>query len=166
MSWRILNAWKGQHPVIQTALDDLESFLWVLIWCIVHISKDIKGATIANEGIESMLRGWSGELLSKTSAIEREWKDTVFGDVIQQWLHTFRKADLFNAEITKAMSAMRLGSQEWHDTCNELELYCNSIYKVVFESGFRNLEGVKEYSSWVNVVAANERSRHDRKRRQ
>ena len=41
MSTCILCALQGQSAIIHTALDDLESFFWVLIWGIVHASKDI-----------------------------------------------------------------------------------------------------------------------------
>ena len=51
VSMRILSAWSMKEKIIYTALDDLESFLWLLIWCIVHATKDIEGAKAANKGI-------------------------------------------------------------------------------------------------------------------
>ena len=53
------------------------------------------------------------------------------------------------------MSTMHLGSQERDDACNELESYCKDVYKAVLESGFRYLEGVREFSDWDKAVAAN-----------
>jgi len=137
MSIRLLNAWQGRKTITHTALDDLESFLWVLIWGIVHASKDIEGAKIANEGIQAMLIAWSGDViynLSKLTTAESSWTDAV-----------------------EDMSTVDLGSQEWDDACNELESYCKDIYKEVLESGFRYLEGVRGYSDWDKVVAANVR---------
>jgi hypothetical protein len=47
---RLLISCQLRETIIHTALDDLESFLWVLIWGIVHASKDIEGAN-NNRGI-------------------------------------------------------------------------------------------------------------------
>jgi hypothetical protein len=155
---RLLRAWQVWKTTIHTALDDLESFLWVLIWGIVHASKDIEGAMTANEGIELMLGAWSGDVTStmdKHSTAMYSWKDAVFGDLIREWLDTFQKADEKNKRLAEDMSIMHLGSQEWDDACNELESYCKGIYKEVLESGFRYLEGVREYSDWDKVAAAN-----------
>jgi hypothetical protein len=158
MSTRLLDAWQLRGTTIHTAIDDLESFLWILIWGIVHASKDIAGAKRANEGIQLMLDAWSGDEKSnrsKLSTAENDWQDAVFGDLIQEWLETFRKARRENKRITGEMSTMRLGSQEWDNACNELESYCKDTYTKVLESGFRHLEGVRDYSDWDRVVAAN-----------
>jgi hypothetical protein len=160
VSMRLLNAWQEGEAVIHTALDDLESFLWLLIWGIVYASKDIEGATTANRGIPRMLAAWSGDMTSNTSKLfiaDEVWKDAVFGDLIREWLDTFRRVRRENKRLTEQMSTMHVGSQKWHDICNELESYCNDIYKDVLESGFRHLEGVREYFDWDKVVAANVR---------
>ena len=41
MSLRLLAAWARDLPIVHTAVDDLESFLWVLVWALVHIFKKI-----------------------------------------------------------------------------------------------------------------------------
>jgi hypothetical protein len=166
MSMRLLTARQLRETIIHTALDDLESFVWILIWGIVYASKDIEGAKGANRGIELMLDAWSGDVISnrtKLATAENSWKDAVFGDLIREWLNTFREARQENERFTEDMSTMRLGSQEWDNACNELESYCKDIYKNLLESGFRHLEGVREYSDWDKVVAANLR-RSKRKR--
>ena len=156
---RLLIAWQGQGTIIHTALDDLESFLWLLIWGIVYASKDIEGAKTANPGIQRMLVAWLGDVtynLSKLPAAD-SWTDAVFGDLIREWLNTFRQARQVSKRVTKDMSTKHLGSQEWDDACSELESYCKEFYEKVLESGFRYLEGVREYSDWDKVVAANVR---------
>jgi hypothetical protein len=105
-----------------------------------------------------MLNAWSGDVMYnmiKFSAIDLSWTDAVFGDLIEEWFNTSRKANKENTRITEDLSFMHLGSQEWNDACDDLESYCKDIYKEVLESGFRYLEGVKEYSDWDAVVAAN-----------
>jgi hypothetical protein len=160
MSMRLLDAWQGRDRIIHTALDDLESFLWLLIWGIVYASKDIEGAKTANRGIQLMLDAWSGDVKSNRSKLptaERTWKDAVFGDLIREWLDIFRRAREENEPLIEDMSTMDLGSQDWNGACNLLESYCKDTYKEVLESGFRCLQGVRDYSNWDKVVAANAR---------
>ncbi|KAF8491034.1 hypothetical protein F5888DRAFT_1738123, partial [Russula emetica] len=160
MSMRLLGTWQGDDATIHTALDDLESFLWVLIWGIVYASKDIQGAKTANRGIQAMLIAWSGDVahnLSKSIVAEDSWTDAVFGDLIQEWLDTFRQARKESRRFNGAMSTMHMGSRDWDDACNAFESYCKDIYREVLESGFRYLEDVKGYSDWDRVVAANVR---------
>ena len=160
MSMRILGALQAKEATIHTALDDLESFLWLLIWGIVYASKDIEGAKAANRGIQFMLDAWSGDAKSNRSklpTVEDSWTDAVFGDLIQEWLDIFRKARKVNKEITEEMSSISLGSREWVDVCDKFESYCKGIYEDVLESGFRCLGGVREYPDWDRVVAANSR---------
>ena len=164
---RLLFALQRGNTTIQTALDDLESFLWLLIWGIVHAVKDIDGAKAANQGIPAMLDAWSGGVdtnSNKLSIAQRRWRDAVFGDLIQKWLGLFEPADRDNEQIAKVMSTTTVGSQEWNDACNGLEIYCKKIYNEVLESGFRHLQEVKRYSKWDEVVAANSQ-RPNKKRR-
>src|SRR6266849_9391227 len=107
LSMRLLTLWQLQATTIHTALDDLESFLWVLIWGIVNASKDIEGAMTANKGIELMLDAWSGDMaknMDKYSIAEYNWKDAVFGDLIQEWLKTFQKTNKETRQLIKHMS--------------------------------------------------------------
>ncbi|KAH9159621.1 hypothetical protein EDB89DRAFT_1864685, partial [Lactarius sanguifluus] len=46
MSMRLLEAWDYGEPALHAAVDNLESFLWVLIWSIVYIFK--KFVTMTN----------------------------------------------------------------------------------------------------------------------
>ena len=160
MSMRLLAACQGGQAVVHTALDDLESFLWLLIWGIVYASKDIEGAKAANRGIQLMLDAWSGDAKSNRSKLptaQASWKDAVFGDLIREWLGIFLRTHEENEQFTEEMSTRRLDGEGWEEICDELESYCKDIYKEVLESGFRHLDGVREYSDWDKVVAANAR---------
>jgi hypothetical protein len=109
MPLRLLGDLEGRKTTIHTALDDLESFLWLLIWSIVHASKDIEGEKAANPGIESTLTAWSGDVphnRSKLSTAEHIWSDAVFGDLIREWLDTFQQARQENKRVTEDMSMM------------------------------------------------------------
>ena len=150
-----------KQAIIHTALDDLESFFWVLIWGIIYASKNIKGAKANKSGIKLMLKAWKVHNGSRLAIANEFWTDSylnpVFGDLIQEWMKTFHQARHRNNNVTEKMSTIHfncLGSQKWDDACNELELYCEDTYKEVLESGFKHLEGVKKYSNWNKVVTA------------
>ena len=167
MSMRILAVCHERKKTIHTALDDLESFFWLLIWGIVNASRDINGAKAANQGIQLMLEAWSGGVktnITKETVVENNWNDAVFGDLIEEWLNLFRQVRVENKQVVSDLSLMDPGGEEWNRACNWLESYCKDIYKEVLESGFRYLEGIRGYSDWEAVVAANS-SRHARKRR-
>ena len=157
LSMRILLAWDKKKKITHTALDDLESFLWLLIWCIVHASKDIEGAKDANAGIQDMLNAWSGNLMSNKSKLitaQKVWKDAVFGDLIQEWLGIFDRATKEAEQIVDLLPSIPLGSPAWNQACDWLESSCVRIYEDVFKSGFSNLERVRNYPDWEAVVAA------------
>jgi hypothetical protein len=161
MSMRLLNACQGKRTTIHTALDDLESFLWLLIWGIVYASKDIDGAKTANEGIELMLIAWSGDAksnLNKLAAAERSWEDVVFGGLIKEWLGIFTRASDDTWKFMKHLPTIPLDDQlgsEWRRACDWLESYCMKTYEAVLKSGFKHLEEVRRYSNWEEVVVAN-----------
>ena len=136
MSLRLLEALLARKTIIHTALDDLESFLWVLIWGIVHASKDIEGAKTANPGIKRILSAWSGDLtcnISKQSAAENGWYDVVFGGLIRNWLGIFRKANDDEAnDLMDYLPRIPLDNQkgsEWSRVCDLLESRFMKVYK-------------------------------------
>src|SRR5258708_520290 len=162
MSMNILGALQKRRSIFHTALDDLESFLWVLIWCIVHLSKDIEGGKDNNPGIDLMLDAWSGDAKSNTaklSAAERSWVDAVFGGLIKNWLDIFTGALKETRKSTKYLSTHEVNNElesGWTRACDQLESCCKRTYEEILRSGFEHLEGVQRYSDWAAVVAANE----------
>ena len=167
MSMRLLFAVQANEATIQTPIDDIESFLWLLIWGIVQASKDIEGAKDNNPGISRMLAAWSGDVtnnLTKPTCAETIWKDAVFGDLIQEWQDTLRVAQRENGKIAENMLEMVGNNPGWNNACNELEDYCKKIYKDILESGFRYLQGIGRYSNWNDVVTANIQRPNKRRR--
>jgi hypothetical protein len=161
MSMTVLGALQKRRSIFHTALDDLESFLWLLIWCIVHVSKDIQGARANNPGIDLMLDAWSGDAMdnrSKLSAAEG-WKDAVFGSLIEEWLNTLRRMRGETSRLTEFLSTHEVNNDEgsrWTRACDRLESFCKKTYEEILQSGFKHFKGVQRYSDWEAVVAANE----------
>ena len=162
MSIRLVRAWQvqadqGGYPIIQTAVDDLESFLWILIWVIVEILKGNETAMGHNPAIRLMMRAWSGDLVANMSkgTASALWSDAVFGELIEDWLNIFSRASKKNDSYTRAASATTIGSPEQDEVSEKLQSYSEEIYEKVLKSGFQHLEHVKRYSSWEEVVDAN-----------
>ena len=160
MSVRLLGAWINQWPIIQTAVDDLESFLWLLIWVIVHILKDNTKATTHNIGIKVMLRTYSesASILSqrvKEMDVESYWADIVFQGIIQKWISIFRLARIDIQKLSQDLIETPLDSPQRGFVCSRLELYCMRIYNDVLNSGFEHLKDIRKYSTWDEVVDAN-----------
>jgi hypothetical protein len=40
MSLRLVDIWRSNRPYHHTAIDDLESFLWLTIWCIYCVIEE------------------------------------------------------------------------------------------------------------------------------
>ena len=158
MSVRLLGAWINQWPIIQTAVDDLESFLWLLIWAIVHILKDKERATTHNIGIEIMLQTYSASIVSQRSKeinVECYWTDIVFRGLIQKWINIFRLARIDIQKLSQDLIETPLDSPQRGFVCSRLELYCMKIYNDILNSGFEHLEDIRKYSTWDEVVDAN-----------
>ena len=158
MSVRLLGAWINQWPIIQTAVDDLESFLWLLIWAIVHILKDKERATTHNIGIEIMLQTYSASIVSQRSKeinVECYWTDIVSRGLIQKWINIFRLARIDIQKLSQDLIETPLDSPQRGFVCSRLELYCMRIYNDVLNSGFEHLENIRKYSTWDEVVDAN-----------
>ena len=155
---RVLNASKGQRPFIHTALDDLESFLWVLIWGIVYASNDIQGARDHNLGIKLMLEAWEGDNRLKYNTAKFNWKDAVFKGLIMEWLNILSRAHDDNQQLIEELPTTPLDNQQgskWSKECDRLEAYCTKAYEDILKSGFNHLKKVERYSTWEEVVIAN-----------
>ncbi|KAH9174879.1 hypothetical protein EDB89DRAFT_2227701 [Lactarius sanguifluus] len=63
---------------VQQAIDDLESFLWVLVWSLVHVFKELAKITNRESMVHRIAHALSSrnfpEILRK-EALTREWKD-------------------------------------------------------------------------------------------
>jgi hypothetical protein len=56
MSMRLVDIWRSSHPYNHMAIDDLESFLWLTIWCIYSIIEEKSKLEILEAGALRLLR--------------------------------------------------------------------------------------------------------------
>ncbi len=91
MSIRLLHAWSCDQAVLHTAIDDLESFLWVLVWTLVHIFKEFTTFDNAKGTINTLTQTYSSYDFSKNQnkalVVKFGWgRAEVFGGLIHEWL--------------------------------------------------------------------------------
>jgi hypothetical protein len=86
---RLLHALESEEQALHTAVDDLESFVWVLVWSLVYIFKKVANIlTKKKSKIDQLGRALSSCLvpliLSREYIAKEEWKDKIFKDLIQE----------------------------------------------------------------------------------
>jgi hypothetical protein len=111
MFMHILGIWLNYRSIFHTTLDNLESFLWLLIWCIVHLIKDIKGVRDKNPGIDQMLYIWLGDVMANRFKyqIVKEWEEAIFGGLLREWLK------IFNWVLKETRILIKFLSTAWVD---------------------------------------------------
>jgi hypothetical protein len=57
-TFSFLLSWMLSSPTMHTAIDDLEYFLWILIWALTELVENVPGTTNNNPGILPMKRAF------------------------------------------------------------------------------------------------------------
>ncbi|KAI9431181.1 hypothetical protein H4582DRAFT_1822883, partial [Lactarius indigo] len=158
VSIRLLSDWRLNKPVLHTAIDDLESFLWVLVWSLVHIFKKFAMITDEDSVIYDLGHSFSSHdiahiLLKKSSA--ENWKEKVFKDLIQDWLRISERSQAGIRKLQKSVTeaiddgdASNVKTRVFH----ELDKRCGRVYKKFIQSGYKHLKTIREFSNWEDVV--------------
>ena len=156
MSIDLLWAWHDDQPIVHTAVDDLESFVWVLSWVLVHILKKYGCKELFIRYMEQVLS--SENLLQnivKESIVDSQWPDEAFGNLLREWLGTLRSARRNIKKLRLDFSVSPPESISRGIACDGLELYCSRIYEKVLKSGFNHREEISSwYSRWEDVIRA------------
>ncbi|KAI9447959.1 hypothetical protein H4582DRAFT_44012 [Lactarius indigo] len=156
MSLRLVQAWSRNQPALHTAVDDLESFLWVLVWSLVHIFK--KSATITNESavINDLAGAFSSyrhrDVLSKYLTIRNEWPDEVFGGLIREWLMICDDSRVFLRNLERTLSESINNTDSQRKAWDELEKHCGEVYIEFIRAGYRHFKHIRTYRDWKQVV--------------
>jgi hypothetical protein len=145
---------------MQTAVDDLESFLWLLVWALFQIFQHPGNAANSIPGVPLLETAFSGT--SMEAALGKHLvtshgmgRDAVFGGLIREWLSIFDSARDAVVMHVEAVSSMPVGSSDSEEACNGLASFCEGVYEAVLESGYRHFEKIRMYSNWIDVVEAN-----------
>ncbi|KAH8992117.1 hypothetical protein EDB92DRAFT_1859853 [Lactarius akahatsu] len=158
MSTRLLQEWRLNKPVLHTAIDDLESFLWVLIWSLVRIFQ-----TFANITKDSIIYDLGHSLSSRDfndiqhrNVSAKDWTDKVFNDLIQEWLHISETSRTDVRKLQKTLTGLLVNDSDTSDAqkriFDELDERCGKAYKEFIQSGDRHLRTIRTFSNWEHVV--------------
>ena len=158
MSTRQLDAWDAGQPIVHTAIDDLESFLWVLVWVLVHILKEV--GTTSNSTIDQLAKRLSSyyipDIMMRESTIKQRWKDVIFGGLVREWLAISQEA----SSVLEEHIGTDFGSGDGEDLQQRfdwLEEHCRVVYTKFIQTGHKHLENIRRYADWNAVVEANPR---------
>ncbi|KAH9163310.1 hypothetical protein EDB89DRAFT_2021130 [Lactarius sanguifluus] len=147
---------------LHTAADDLESFMWVLVWSLVHIFKRIATITIESATINRLASAFSSYdttvALSKGFAL-RLWRGEVFGDLIEEWRMIIDDSHKFLMQVEETLSVSEsndMDSQKSHSRVwDGLEKYCGEVYIEFIRAGYAHLENIRGYRDWKAVIDKN-----------
>ena len=157
MSARLLSSWDQDRPIVHTAVDDLESFLWVLVWALVHILKEF--GTTKNATVDLLVERLSSysipQIMMRESTMQRHWEDVVFGGLVREWLVISQKASFDIEQHVRTIFGSGQDVDRRQGTFGQLEEYCTSIYMEFIHTGLKHLESIRRYSDWKAVAEAN-----------
>ncbi|KAH8999062.1 hypothetical protein EDB92DRAFT_2111150 [Lactarius akahatsu] len=162
MSIRLLDEWYLDNPVLHTAIDDLESFLWVLVWSLVRISKELAKIPNRNSIIHRLghivsSRNYT-DMLLKERLIKRQWTDKVFRGLIRDWLRISETSRTVVSELQQTLIEL-VNDGDTSDAqkriFDELDERCGKVCKEFIQSGYRHLQAIEKFSNWRDVVDFN-----------
>jgi hypothetical protein len=159
LSIRLLTAWLHNESIVHTAIDDLESFFWVLSWALIHILKKYGSQDPGILDVESALSSKDIRTnLTKQYFVELFWPDVAFGSLVRDWLGILKLARR-EVEQLRLDFSRTVGSPARDIACRRLELLCIKAYEQVLKSGFKHREEISRYSQWEDVIQAMPSSR-------
>jgi hypothetical protein len=161
MSWRLLQAMHLGYHALHTATDDLESFLWVMVWSLVHILRRAVGTTTTQQ--ITIINGLAEQLSSRNilNILNREgvimvlWKEKTFKGLLQDWLEICMKSRRVVVELEDTLRRSS-GDANARDKClNEIHEHCIEVYKGFLKTGYEHLRTIKDHKDWKSVVDSN-----------
>jgi hypothetical protein len=163
MSWRLLRAMQMGYPALHTATDDLESFLWVMVWSLVHILRRAVGTTttkqitIINGLAEQLSSRHIPDILNREGVIMSEWKEKTFKGLLQDWLKISVDSRIVVDELEDTLLRSSLaGDANARDMClSDIHEHCIGVYKGFLRTGYEHLRTIKDHKDWKSVVDSN-----------
>jgi hypothetical protein len=147
---------------MHTAIDDLESFFWVLIWALSNIfehdrdkanSADLR---VIDQTMKAFRFRQCPSALVKRDIVSDLWPSAgVFGSLIQEWLAMLTDARKGVDPYALPVANTEAGSQDREVACDQLQKFCEGIYQNVLDTGYKHLQIIGRYSKWDPAMFAN-----------
>ncbi|TFY51411.1 hypothetical protein EVG20_g11013 [Dentipellis fragilis] len=146
LSNRLLNSIVKRRPTIHTAIDDLESFLWVLVWVIVHILDHFEDASGEYKAMKECLAASgqdAGTQLCKDGLL-RDWEDPVFPKLIDQWWRLSQRVaeELRHSTCLGVIGDRNAGGAAREQAYDQLGALCMNTYEEYLKAGYEFLDGM------------------------
>lgn len=163
MSLRFLRALQMDRRVLHTPVDDLESFLWVLVWSLVHILISMKKDN--NEGLQEdneedlqlrmiltvLSSRYIPDVTDRETLVADGWPDMVFGGLILEWLEIAK--DSRRLVMRPQTAFLRSSDNDARErNLDHIEDCGSETYKKFFQAGYKHLQNIREFSDWEAVV--------------
>ena len=163
MSLRFLRALQRDRRVLHTPVDDLESFLWVLVWSLVHILISMKKDN--NEGLQEdneedlqlrmiltvLSSRYIPDVTDRETLVADGWPDMVFGGLILEWLEIAK--DSRRLVMRPQTAFLRSSDNDARErNLDHIEDCGSETYKKFFQAGYKHLQNIREFSDWEAVV--------------
>jgi hypothetical protein len=163
MSRHLIRALELGHNALHTPVDDLESYLWVLVWSVTHILKWAAGAKMTNEKsiINQLAKCLSSryihEILAREDTLAYEWKETVFGGLLRDWLYISQRSRIKLNDLQDTLllqdSLGNVAAREQGLNC--IEEHCVGVYKDFMKAGYKHYQTIRLCEDWTKVVDLN-----------
>jgi hypothetical protein len=168
MSDRLLISLEKKTHVLHTAVDDLESFIWVLVWSLIYILKGVADITNENSTVHLLTHYLSSRYIpnirSREGTAMDYWPDRVFKDLLVTWLQIARKSrkqvDQLAENLLASESPDNSDPPDIEMVLGDIEKYCRDVYKEYLQTGFKYLRTIEVFSDWAAVVDHNGKSLH------
>jgi hypothetical protein len=137
---------------LHTAIDDLESFLWVLLWAILHVIRHhAKLSTDEDKWITGLSNGDVQGLLAEKANIKDRLNDLMFCDGTSKGLKPFGR--LLQIWFDYALQASRELGLELNNPSNndKFQMFCHGWYEKYIKTGLGYMEDLPD--TWSEIFS-------------
>jgi hypothetical protein len=155
MSWRLLFALFNDEQVLHTPVDDLESFLWVLVSSLAYIlapkitDEDSKMIRRISTSLSSR---YIPDIFLREEYVKEDWPDMVFGDLLLEWLEIAKNSRSAIDRLQEALLRSLGDSDAQERNLDDIEDCCRETYKKFLQAGYKQIRNIREFSDWEAVV--------------
>ena len=147
MSFHLLNALHDDEPVLHTPVDDLESFLWVLVWSLAYILDSMKEDPKIKRILTALSSLYIPDILLREHRV-KNWPDRVFRNLILEWLEIVRNSrrEIEQILLRSSDEDDDIDAQEERNL-DDIEDCSRRTYKQFFQAGYRHLRDIRDFEN-------------------
>jgi hypothetical protein len=152
LSIRVLRGRRRQENPVHTAIDDLESFIWVLLWTLLHtIQRHDELSSDEADWLDGLLSDDYGRLAAEKAGIRTQIDDLITMAVTSKGLSALApllRTWLDLAHESFLLLEMKLKSRPVND---DFHAFCKGWYQKYIDTGLSHLQNLP--MTWDDVFA-------------